>query len=219
MAIVEFIYPKSPGSDIVSGTDFRMEVKEGPYEEDLPVELFHKRLIDIRSTLPGRTASLVGAMNALMNNQTHRMREEAKELVLTVDEALTSCGYRSFHCFGLQGFGRYRVTNQQATIVDGMLAQRSDLYIALDTTPDSPNAKAEILYRLKLRRSVVALFNKDNPRPEYRKWLAEQVESGPDTNPSAIFLTYKGLYDLGQGIRKIADFRYFLSTRQNRIAQ
>lgn len=211
MAIVEFIYPKSVGSDIVSGIDFRMEVKDGPYEMYLPDKLFEQQMIDICSTPPVIMVSVVGAMNAQMNEQTRRMNRDAIKLVQTVDEAFTNCGYRCFHCFGFQEFGKYKVTSEQATIRDGILVQRSNLFVVLDTTPDSSNAPIEALYRLRLGRSIIALFSEDNPRPEYKRWLTDQVELGSSTNPLAVFLTYRSLHDLGQGLREIADFKASLA--------
>ena len=211
MAIVELIHPQSARKDIPVWSEFRMQPKEGPYEEDLPTELFIQQLRRVRSTSPNRLAFIVGAMNNLMDSQTGRMTKEAIALVKTTDRAATSCGYSCFHCFGLQDFGRYRVTSQQATLMDRLLVKRSNLFISLDTTPDSSNAPIETLYRLRLGGSVIALFKEDNPRPEYREWLSEQVQSGSHTNPLAVFLTYQDLDDLRQELTKIADYKYILS--------
>ncbi|MBI2039495.1 hypothetical protein HYT18_00285 [Candidatus Microgenomates bacterium] len=208
MAKIELVYPQSPTTKLETPINFQMDVKDGPYEEDLPDDRFRQQLREIRTTPPNKTAFLVGAMNKYMDSQTRRMVKEARELIETVDRALVDYNYRCFHCFGLQDYGKYRVTSSQATLRDGILVRRSNIFIALDTAPESSNAQTEILYRLDQGGSLIALFREDNLRPEYRGWLEEQVASRLSTNPSAVILTYRNLDDLKEEICKIADLRY-----------
>ncbi len=200
VATIELIHPKSGDKIISPWSGFCMVVKEGLYEEDLTDEQFQEQLSSIISTPPRLTVFSAGAMNSLMDVQTRRMKKEAIDVIQTVDRTCAGCGYCSFHCFGFQDFGRYRVTSQQATLRDRILVQRSEIFIALDSTPDSSNAPVEVKYRLWLGKSVIALFRRDQPRLDYREWLTSQIEEKPATNPPSVFLTYDCLSDLAGGL-------------------
>lgn len=203
MATVELVYPQSPEISIPSPDNFRMNVKEGPYEVDLTDREFQEQLLCITQTRPQEIIFSVGAMNSLMDPMTRRMKEEAINVIRTVDEVCETLGYRSFHCFGLQEFGRKRITSDQATLRDGILVQRCEKFIALDTTPDSSNAPIELQKRLSLGRPVVALFRQDNPRPKYREWFLEQVKARPYTDPLSVMVIYDGLPDLSCGLKEV----------------
>lgn len=203
MARVELVYPQSPILDQPPMVGFKMTVKEGPYEEDLSDRKFQGQLRCISLINPGLIVFSAGAMNALMDPQTRRMKKEAVAVIKTVDKVCEGLGLISLHCFRFQDFGRLRVTSRQATLRDGILVERCREFIALDSTPDSSNAPIEVQMRLSLGRGVIALFRNDNPRPEYREWFIEQVRSRPFTNPLSMTITYDDLTDLHQGLGQI----------------
>lgn len=200
MATVELLYPQSPILDQPPMVDFQMTVKEGPYEEDLSDREFQAQLRCITSINPELIVFSAGAMNALMDPQTRRMKKEAVAVIKTVDKVCEELALVSFHCFGFQDFGRLRVTSYQASLRDEILVQRCRKFIALDSAPESSNAPIEIRKRLSLGESVIALFRKDNPRLEYREWFIEQVESRPNTDPLSLILIYDDLVDLAGGL-------------------
>lgn len=215
MGKIELVYPQSPILDQPPMEDFQMIVKEGPYEEDLTDRDFHQQLRCITATLPEEIVFSAGAMNALMNPETRRMKKEAIDVIQTIDRVCADLGLRSFHCFGFQEFGRKRVTSKQATLRDKILVQRCSKFIALDSTPDSSNAPIEVRKRLSLGQSVIALFRSDNPRTEYREWFIEQVKGRPYTDPLSIIFTYDNLVDLAQGLSPILA-PTFMQSRINR---
>lgn len=218
MAKVELVYPQSASIKEEPPIRFEMTVKEGPYEKDLSDEQFQGQLRGICSLPVEETVFVVGAMNSQMDLTTGRMMDESRKLVETIDSVCEYCMLYSLHCFGLQEFGKYRVTSAQATLRDGILVQRSSRFIALETTPESNNAPIEVRYRLGLGRSVIALFNEANPRPEYREWFIEQVRSRPHTDPKSYMLTYNGLSDLARALPQLLSDGIPQQTKKIQIA-
>ncbi len=151
-----------------------------------------------------RRTFVLGPMTGLLVPSLGRLPDERISLIYSVHNFFDRMGIDSYSCFLRERMGQIGITSEQATILDKLALDTSDILTVLPDASNSAGTWKEIVYATKTGTALVCLFNKDDLEMGFRTRIIESaaVHAG---GSELTFVTFGTAEELFSGLREVVD--------------
>lgn len=183
----------------IDATSFRNSPPKGILTaEEVELEIQYLNTPVKRRTFP------VGPLGRKINPLSGEMNEEDQVFINGVCQRFRERGIDCPNCFEREQFGRLGMQDQDATNVDKLSIDTSDVITVLPDASLSNGTWQEFIYGSAIGKGFIFTFRKENPELEFqakvRQWAANTKNRS-----RIVFITFDNLDDLFEQIDQVWD--------------
>lgn len=163
----------------------------------------HKEFIADKKRLEGTPVHLrsfiVGTFTALYDPQLRHLPDEYRDLIETVHNTLEDLGIDTYSCFRREAYGRKRIRNGYATILDKLALDTSHFLTVLPGASNSEGTWKEINHATRAGKDLVGLFKEGDPEMDFRTKIMEAA-AAHGAKSGLVFITFANIAELTAGL-------------------
>ncbi len=175
---------------------------QAAYSRYLTQEEFTKDYNRLLSIDPSSLVFLIGPMTGRRDPYTLQIDEIAQARIASVERFFGEYGLIVEHCFGRQNLGRWGVSSEQASVLDGTALDRASTIVGLPWASTSVNTFREIKRTISTGKSLV-LFYEEPEENDFKDRVIQLILSAPKYYPPSALIPIRGATDLAEPLGKL----------------